>query len=81
MSADSNAYQVVRDFAWHAGDTDEQPAINRIKDLAALRAAVEEQIGWAVDNREADGLTWQQVADALGVTRQSAHARYSKRTR
>lgn len=35
----------------------------------------------AVDRAVADGWTWAQVAEALGVTRQAAHKRHAKRTR
>ncbi|MDE3031981.1 MAG: helix-turn-helix domain-containing protein [Acidobacteriota bacterium] len=31
-----------------------------------------------VASARAQGWTWQQIGDALGVTRQSAHAKYNK---
>lgn len=53
-------------------------------DLAALRDAVEELISEEVSNCRRwedhdNGLTWQQIADALGMTsRQAAYARYGR---
>lgn len=31
--------------------------------------------------RQVDGMTWQQIGDALGVSRQAAHERYAHRIR
>lgn len=46
--------------------------------LAELRALVDEQLHAAVAGAIVDhGWTWQQVADELRVTRQSAHRRFS----
>lgn len=80
MSVESNAWAHVRDFRWHQGDPDEPVVLDKLRDLAALRQAIEGSIAITVsDAVEFDGMTWQQVADALGVTRQAAHGRYANR--
>lgn len=76
MSAESAARDAALSFTWHVGNPDQPDTVSRLLDLAALRTAVDEQITEAIEQREAEGVTWQQVADALGVTRQAAHGRY-----
>jgi hypothetical protein len=47
--------------------------------VAALRRLVEELEALHVDNARATGWSWQEVADALGVTRQSVHKKHHVR--
>ncbi|MDR1119235.1 MAG: helix-turn-helix domain-containing protein [Bifidobacteriaceae bacterium] len=60
-----------------AGDTsDPKAGLRAIVSLRALADTLElRQVNAAVRA----GLTWQEIADALGVTRQAAHKRFSKR--
>jgi hypothetical protein len=47
--------------------------------VAALRDLVEELEELHVDNARAVGWSWQQIADSLGVTRQSVHKKHHVR--
>lgn len=49
--------------------------------VAALRVLVEELEALHVDNARACGWSWQAIAQALGVTRQSAHKKHQVRRR
>ncbi|MBK7820836.1 MAG: hypothetical protein IPJ61_07080 [Tessaracoccus sp.] len=62
----------------------EQPApIGGVADelaaVLALRELVELREDAAVEHALAEGWTWIQVAEALGVTRQAVHKRHSRR--
>jgi hypothetical protein len=54
------------------------PAIG-LAAVAALRDLVEELEELHVDNARAVGWSWQQIADSLGVTRQSVHKKHHVR--
>ena len=45
----------------------------------ALRRLADQLEAAAVEQAIASGWTWAQVAESLGVTRQAAHKKYSKR--
>jgi hypothetical protein len=47
--------------------------------VAALRQLVEELEELHVDNARARGWSWQAIAEALGVTRQSVHMKHKVR--
>jgi hypothetical protein len=47
--------------------------------VAALRDLVEELEELHVDNARAIGWSWQQIAESLGVTRQSVHKKHHVR--
>jgi hypothetical protein len=49
--------------------------------VIALRRMADRMEREAVDRAIASGWTWQQVAQALGVTRQAAHQRHAARVR
>ncbi|MCV0403083.1 MAG: helix-turn-helix domain-containing protein [Chloroflexi bacterium] len=49
--------------------------------VVALRRLADRMEREAVDEALARGWTWQQVAQALGVSRQAAHKRHARRTR
>ncbi|MEO3872960.1 helix-turn-helix domain-containing protein [Nonomuraea sp. B12E4] len=48
--------------------------------VAALRTLLEELEAAHVSNARAQGWSWEQIADALGVRRQSAHRKHARRT-
>ena len=48
--------------------------------VVALRRTAERLERAAVDRAIAQGWTWAQVAEALGVSRQAAHKRHARRT-
>jgi hypothetical protein len=54
------------------------PAIG-LAAVAALRDLVEELEELHVDNARATGWSWQQIAESLGVTRQSVHKKHHVR--
>ena len=48
-----------------------------LRDLRAIRDALESLTRAEVASARSLGLSWAQVGDALGVSKQSAHERYS----
>ena len=50
-----------------------------LRGVAALRALLESLERVQVDNARAKGWSWQEIADALGVTRQAVHSKHAKR--
>jgi hypothetical protein len=46
--------------------------------VLALRRLAERVEAMQVANARRQGWSWQQIGDALGITRQSAHAKYGK---
>jgi hypothetical protein len=63
----------------HANLSSDDPAIGLRASLALHRLA-ERVEGHHVAAARAAGWSWQQIGDALGVTRQSVHAKYNKET-
>jgi hypothetical protein len=55
------------------------PAPECIEPLVVLRDAVDRQLVLAVREAIEAGCSWAQVAEQLGVSRQSAHERYAPR--
>lgn len=51
-----------------------------LRAVLALRRLAEQVEVRAVHGARVQGWSWQQVGDALGVTRQSVHAKYGKDT-
>lgn len=44
--------------------------------LGALQSAIDSTIASSVGDARADGVTWEEIGDALGLTKQGAHKRY-----
>jgi hypothetical protein len=55
----------------------DDPAVGLRASLALHRLAERVEADHVVSARE-KGWSWQQIGDALGITRQSVHAKYSK---
>jgi hypothetical protein len=53
------------------------PAVG-LRAVGALRRLAEQVEAAAVARAREQGWTWEQVGDALGVTRQSAHTKHGK---
>ncbi|WP_223167847.1 helix-turn-helix domain-containing protein [Nonomuraea sp. SYSU D8015] len=68
----------VTELAAAAADRD--PGVG-LAAVAALRALLEEVEATHVSNARAQGWSWEQIADALGVRRQTAHRKHARRTR
>jgi len=54
------------------------PAIG-LRAVAALRLLVDRLQALQVENARDRGWSWQDIADALGVSRQAVHKRYGRR--
>jgi IS30 family transposase len=67
----------VRDIAEGAGSTD--PDVG-LRSVAALRTLAERLEILQVDNARTLGWSWQQIAERLGVTKQTVHRKHGKRT-
>lgn len=67
---------VVVDLAWAYGQcaTD----LDAAGTLAKIAAEANSLVGMYVRGAVREGATWQQVADAIGMSRQAAHKRFSK---
>jgi hypothetical protein len=64
------------ELAGAASSTD--PAIG-LRAVAALRALLERLEALQVENARAQGWPWQQIADALGVSKQAVHQKHGSR--
>jgi DNA-binding NarL/FixJ family response regulator len=67
----------VRDVAEDAASTDPDAGLRAV---AALRALTERLEILQVDNARGLGWSWQQIAERLGVTKQTVHRKHGKRT-
>ncbi|MBO0895283.1 MULTISPECIES: hypothetical protein [Arthrobacter] len=65
------------DVAAAAADTTDPRA--GLRAVAALRATADALELRQVEAALRSGMSWQSIADALGVTRQAVHKKYSKR--
>ncbi len=54
------------------------PAIG-LRAVASLRQLTEQLQDLQVDNAREQGWSWQQIAEALGVSRQAVHKKYARR--
>jgi hypothetical protein len=71
----------VRDLAGLNVAVDSRdPAVGLVA-VAALRQLVEELEELHVDNARSLGWSWQAIAEALGITRQSVHKKHHVRRR
>jgi len=50
-----------------------------LRAVAALRRLLEQLEALQVDNARAGGWSWQEIAEALGVTKQTVHRKHSHR--
>jgi DNA-directed RNA polymerase specialized sigma24 family protein len=67
----------VRDIAESAGSTDPDVGLRAV---AALRVLAERIEILQVDNARTLGWSWQEIAERLGVTKQTVHRKHGKRT-
>lgn len=64
------------DLATAASDHDPRVGLRAV---AALRRLLEQLEMLQVDNARANGWSWQEVADELGVSRQAVHKKHGRR--
>lgn len=69
------ARRIIRAAGSHVADSDEF----ELAELVSLRDDLESAIRHAVTGQRAVGRSWAYIGDALGITRQSAQARYGAR--
>ena len=62
-----------------AAAMDSGDPLRAVHALSLRRVAVEEGIAECVAVARMQGITWQKIADALGVSKAAAHERYSAR--
>jgi predicted transcriptional regulator len=67
----------VRELAEAAGSTD---ALAGLRATVALRRLAERLEELQVRNARRQGLSWQEIADVLEVTKQAVHKKYAKST-
>lgn len=67
----------VRDITEDAASTDPDAGLRAV---AALRALTERLEILQVDNARRLGWSWQQIAERLGVTKQTVHRKHGRRT-
>ena len=64
-------------YAEGAGDFGQGAAeLDRLVSLTGLQSAVQEVLRWRVADARAAGQSWQKIADALDMSRQSAWEKY-----
>lgn len=56
----------------------QDPAVG-LRAVGALRRLAEQVEAAQVESARAQGWSWEQIGDALGVSRQSVHAKYGRR--
>ena len=67
-----SAIQIAKDAASH------DPTVG-LRAVAALRTLTERMEILQVENARRLGWSWQQIADVLGVTKQTVHRKYGRR--
>ncbi|MFL6080472.1 MAG: helix-turn-helix domain-containing protein [Ornithinibacter sp.] len=70
---------MTRTAADLAGDLDSADPTVGLRAVAALRRLLEQLERLHVDNARATGWSWQDIADALGVTKQTVHRKHARR--
>lgn len=79
MSAETNALDHIHAFRWWVGDPEMTRAEAELRDLAALRDAVEYEIGiHAHEVATYEGISWATIADALSVSPAAARRCYAR---
>ncbi len=71
----------VRELSGLSDSVDSRDPAVGLAAVAALRNLVEELEELHVDNARALGWSWQAIAEALGITRQSVHKKHHVRRR
>jgi hypothetical protein len=64
-----------------AGQATSRDPATGLRAVAALRRLLESLEQIQVDNARGHGWSWQEIADALGVTKQAVHLKHAKRFR
>ncbi len=62
-----------------AGDLDSTDPTVGLRAVSALRRLLEQLEALHVNNARAKGWSWQDIANALGVTKQTVHRKHARR--
>lgn len=79
MSAESAASTHIAEFRWWVGNPDLSKGEAELRDIAALRDAVDAAIALHVRTLvQYEGMSWTAAADALGMSPSAASRRYGR---
>lgn len=67
---------MVSDMAFMVGESSDD--LDVAATLHKIAAEVDQQLGMFVRSAFRGGATWQEIGDALGISRQAAHKRFSR---
>lgn len=81
MSAESNARSHAEAFRWWRGKPDLPDELAELRDLAALRDAVNELITEHAIVARDGGATWTAIGEQLDISKQAASKRFGSKTR
>ena len=70
---------MTRKAADLAADLDDRDPAVGLRAVASLSQLLEQLEGLQVQNARAQGWSWQAIAEALGVTRQTVHRKHRRR--
>lgn len=76
MGRDQEIHEAIAD-ALHAIDDDNSP-LDLVGDIPHIEEAVDRIIDQRVEAARAQGLSWEAIAQRLGISRQAAHKRFVK---
>jgi len=79
MSADSNAYSHLDAFRWRQGDHSISREAQELHDAVTLAQQAAELLADRAVAAHDTGMTWAEIAEIAGITRQAASARWSRR--
>lgn len=77
MSAESNAYSHLQQFRWWQGNDEMTEAETELRDAAALFNEAQDLLAQRARDAHDQGMSWKEIAEVLGITRQSASARFT----
>ena len=70
--------EATLELAEHAASNDPDVGLRAV---AALRSLTEQMEILQVDNARTQGWSWREIADRLGVTKQTVHRKHGRRAR
>lgn len=80
MSAHTEAWTYLKEFSWYVGNPEMTTEEAQLRDLAALRSELEDLITMRVqDVHESGQLSWSQIGNIFGVTKQGAAQRWGRK--
>lgn len=73
----------IRDALTNALDDleDDRSALDLVAEIPVLEAAVDQIVADRIAAARAQGLSWEAIAQRLGISRQAAHKRFGRRAK